>query len=126
MNNKLMQKIVLSKNMKYHEVEPIDHGLAIDALSSNKAETIINVMLSIAYHDPEWEWAQERYIELLNHDDVRVSSIAALCLGHIARIHGHIDKMRVVPALKAKLKNKDPKLVEMVKIALGDIKMFLG
>jgi HEAT repeat protein len=79
--------------------------------------------VALAYHDSDVGWVQDLCLSLLADHDPGVRGTAALCLGHLARIHGTLDLHRVVPALKALL--NDPEVRGTVMDAMDDIQIFI-
>jgi hypothetical protein len=57
-----------------------------------------------------------------SHEDADIRGLAVTCLGHLARIHGYIDREKVIPVLKLLL--NDSEIVGRVEDALSDIKMY--
>jgi hypothetical protein len=97
----------------------------LEALIDSGNETaIIDALLSAAYYDPDWRWVQGICLRFLSHADLGVRSNAAICLGHIARIHKTLDLDLVLPKLVA-LK-QDAAISRWVEEALEDIHFFLG
>jgi hypothetical protein len=86
--------------MKYEEPAKIDRADAETAFATGDSERISDALVRFAYHDPEWRWVQDTCLQFLDHPDTSVRGVAATCLGHVARIHGRIDGLRVVPALR--------------------------
>lgn len=109
--------------MRYHDVDPIDRTEAERALASEDPQRINHALLSLALHDPDWRWVQERILVFLGHRDPEVRGLAATCLGHLARIHGQIDE-RAVAALLAL--RGDPLVRARAEDALEDISQFAG
>ena len=109
--------------MKYEEPAPMSREDAARALHSLNSEEACTALLSIALHDPDWRWAQEQCLRSLQHSPEQVRALAVTCLGHVARIHGHLDMERVLPML-AELRT-NPALAGRVEDALDDIEMFL-
>jgi hypothetical protein len=79
-------------------------------------------MVSVAFFEQDWKWAQEKFLAFLDNKDPRISGLAATCLGHIARIQRKIDKT-VIEELKKHLSNKQ--ISGRVEDALSDIQMFV-
>ncbi len=109
----------------YHEVLPITRQKANKVFRADNPEEIVNTLLSVAYHDSDWRWAQEKCIELTNHPNPNVRGIAALCFGHIARVHNQLDLKIVLPIVNRLLKDKDKHVSQWAGDALDDIKHFL-
>ena len=108
---------------QFHEVRPIGRDAAIEAFATGDAETICHALVAVAFHESDWQWSQERCLELLENEDPNVSSLAAACLGHVARIHKALDKERVVSALRNRM--SDDRISGSIEDALDDIEMFV-
>lgn len=107
----------------YKNVTPIDRFEAIKAIKSGISEKVYDGMLSIAFFEQDVEWAQNIFIELFKGTDTKVSALAAICIGHLARIHGRINKDLVVGILKSRLNEKE--LAGEIEDALEDIDQFV-
>ena len=70
-----------------------------------------------------WREAQDLYLILLDHDDRQVQSLAATCLGHLARVYRRLDEDRVVAALRRA--RSLPHVRGTAQDALQDIKHYL-
>jgi hypothetical protein len=106
----------------YHEVLPISREAAASAFSSGDADRICHALISLAYHDGDWRWVQDTCLHFLRNDNPQISGVAATCLGHVARIHGILDKDKVVLALHTRL--ADHRIKGIIEDALEDIGMF--
>lgn len=109
--------------LRYDEPPPIAREDAEDAFASDDVPRICEALVGVALHEPDWRWAQDRALELLEHDDAWVRGLAATCLGHVARIHGMLDEDTVIPALHA-ASDRDSGIAGRVDDALGDITQF--
>jgi hypothetical protein len=109
--------------MEYREVLQRDRAEIESLLQSSESIRVKDALLSAAYYDPDWRWAQNQCLVFLGHDDFGIRSLAAICLGHIARVHRKLDLELVLPRL-VELKN-DPLIGNSVQDALDDIKFFL-
>ena len=69
----------------------ITHDDAIKIFESNNKEKICDVMLHLAVDDEDWVWVQNQCLKLLDHEDIDISGLAAICLGHIARTEGKFE-----------------------------------
>jgi hypothetical protein len=79
--------------------------------------------LAISFYEQDWKWAQNKCLNVLKDENDRLSSLAATCLGHIARVHGKMEKTKVMKALKNRLDNPD--IFEYVEDAINDINFFV-
>jgi len=97
-----------------------EHELTL--LQSDNYEVSTKSLLAITFNDEDWKWVQDLCLDLINHPNDILSRLAVTCLGHIARIHGQIDKEKVLKALKEKMRDK--KIAGYVEDAISDIQMF--
>jgi hypothetical protein len=110
--------------MKYREPEPIPRAEAQEILKGDDEVALCRTLVGVAFHDPDWRWVQGECLRLLAHPASGVRGLAAVCLGHVARIHGQLDRDIVEPALRRL--TKDPEAGGSAEDALGDIRHFLG
>lgn len=80
-------------------------------------------LVRVAFHEPDYVWAQDCCLRFCNHEDSEVRGVAAICLGHIARIHRKLDIKKVMPVLRRLLKEK--LIAGQVEDALDDIKRYV-
>jgi hypothetical protein len=107
----------------YEEPPPATAADVRAALSAGEDPSRVSALLvGSALHDPEWQSVQDLCLELLDGDDPTIAATAVTCLGHLARLHGEIDKDRVIPALAALAAH--PVIGKRVPDALDDIEMF--
>lgn len=94
------------------------------ALEREDIGAALSAMVGCAlYGDGDWRESQDLYLVLLDHEDHQVQSLAATCLGHLARVYGRLDEDRVVAALrKARVR---PHVRGTAANALEDIELFL-
>lgn len=109
--------------MIYKSVEPISRVDAERIFSGGNPDEMVYALLSIAYHEPDWQWSQNQCLRFWDAPDFNLRRMATLCLGHVGRIHGIIDWDVVVPRLESRL--DDPELGGTAEDALGDIKVFV-
>lgn len=109
--------------MEYSEPAAGDRDLLRRALERDDPRDISGQIVALALNDPDWEWLQEKCLELTGHDNPEVRGVAATCLGHIARIHRRLDRDRVVAALQAMV--HDSAAGGRAEDALDDIEVFI-
>jgi len=95
----------------------------LSLLQSDKNEISTRALLAITFNDTDWQWAQDLCLDLINHTNNNISYLAVTCLGHIARIHGKIDKEKVFDAFQLKMSDKE--IVGRIEDAISDINMFV-
>ena len=69
------------------------------SLSSGKAEEIRDALISAAYWDEDWRWAQQQLINFAEYEDEVVLWAVVAGLGFIATFHGEIDEETALPVL---------------------------
>lgn len=109
--------------MRYQSVEPISRSEAELIFAGEDTRAMVLALLSLAYHDPDWQWVQNQCLQFLDASDFNLRRMATLCLGHIGRIHGTIDWDVVVPRLVSLI--HDPELGGTAEDALEDIRIFV-
>ncbi|GGK53334.1 hypothetical protein [Nocardia camponoti] len=108
--------------MKYEEPLPVNRHNAIAMLESGVPEQIQGAIIQLALSDPDGDWVVAQALELLKSNVGSVRATAATAIGHVARIHGSIDKDSVLPALRALA--GDPEAAGRAEDALDDIEIF--
>ena len=106
----------------YEEPPPAFAAEVRAALSAGEQPSRVSALLvGAALHDPDWQTVQDLCLELLDGDPT-IAATAVTCLGHLARLHGEIDKDRVLPALAALADH--PVIGKRAPDAIDDIDMF--
>jgi hypothetical protein len=72
--------------------------------------------------DPDRSWVERKLVDLACDPDGSVRSIAALALGHLARVHGAIDHDLVLPVLNHLLDDSEAR--GNAENAIDDIAIF--
>ncbi|ELR68834.1 hypothetical protein C900_05780 [Fulvivirga imtechensis AK7] len=70
----------------------------------------------------DWKWVQEKLLRYIYHENFWVAKNAITGLGDVARIHGKLDKRRVLEGLE-KIENE--RLLGVKLSAIDDINMFV-
>jgi hypothetical protein len=109
--------------MKYLEPAPSDRWVLEDALRLGDVEGACHALVGLVHYDSDWEWLQNKCLDLLGDDNVSLKGVAISSLGHIARIHGKLDRIKVEVALKNLM--GDSSLKGRVVDALSDIEVYL-
>ncbi|WP_162799154.1 hypothetical protein [Nocardioides sp. 616] len=108
--------------MNYREPVPATRRSLGDALSSGSTDRISEALIGLVLTDPDLLWLQGQCLDLLHHEDDRVRGAALTSLGHLARIHGQIDRSKVEPVVRSFL--EDPVLAGRAEDALDDFDVF--
>lgn len=106
----------------YQEPEQISKIEALQIFATHCTNDICNALVALAFYNPDWKWVQDQCLIFINHKDIDIQKLAAICLGHLARIHSTLEKEKVLPVLMEKLNDKE--MAGTVQDALDDIKMF--
>lgn len=89
--------------MRYQHSQPVAKEAAESLLSKGGSDQICETLVSLALHEPDWRWVQNKCLHFLDNEDASIAAISATCLGHLARIHGQLDRAEVLSALRSKL-----------------------
>jgi len=99
---------------------------AINELKSNEPKRIIDALISLAFNDDDLEFVENLCIEFSHNDNNNIRSIAILCFGHLARIHGHLNTDKVLPIVKGALIDKSEIVRGQAENAKDDIYQYLN
>jgi len=69
------------------------------SLLSGGTQEIRDALISAAYWDDDWRWAQRQLMKFAEHDDDLVLWAVVAGLGFIAAFHGEIDEATALPVL---------------------------
>lgn len=98
---------------------------ALEQIKTDITDNIADALLSLAFYDEDWMFAENLCIEYSSHSDSKVRGIAILCFGHLARIHGQLHIEKVMPIINKALMDKDDFIRGHAHDAKDDINMFL-
>jgi hypothetical protein len=107
----------------YYQVQPISRTEAKNAFKSGDVERITHALLGLAHYEDDLKWVQDLCVQYLANENPSLRATAATCLAHLTRIHGKLDKRRVMPLLKSL--RDDPEISGFIDDAIGDINHFL-
>lgn len=110
--------------MYYESATALSHKEVKQAFASGEIEKICRALVSLAFYEADWRWAQEQFLFYTAHPSAQVRGVAVICLGHLARLHGILDKEIVLPTLNRLL--NDPTIAGKVEDALDDMKIYLN
>jgi len=85
--------------LNYAPVKRRTRDEILSSLSSGKAQEIRDALISAAYWDDDWRWAQQQLVKFAEHEDDLVLWAVIAGVGFIAAFHGEIDKKTVLPIL---------------------------
>jgi hypothetical protein len=93
------------------------------AFRSGVPSIIHDALISAAYWDEDWQWAQDQCLLFADHSSDIVRTGAAYALGLIAVFHAKLDMDRVVPVLRRL--SEDPVVRPHAETSLEDIEHFI-
>ena len=108
--------------VNFEDVIPLSRESALDAFESDDPGRICRALVAISFHDEDWQWVQNVCLRYLESNNPEICSLAAVCLGHVARIHGKIDKGLVLASIRSKMGNE--KIKGILEDACDDIDAF--
>jgi hypothetical protein len=70
------------------------------AFAADDPKVVHDALISAAYWDRDWKWAQDRCLSFADHSSHIVRAGVAYALGLVAVFHAKLDMDRVVPVLR--------------------------
>ncbi|WP_207513112.1 hypothetical protein [Longitalea luteola] len=105
----------------YNDI-PLDKELAEKIFASKDVKNICHALVAIALNEQDWKWVQDKCLYFFMSNNSEISGLAATCLGHVARIHGKLEKDKVISILRTRLNEPE---IAGIGDALDDIEMFI-
>jgi hypothetical protein len=112
--------------MIYKEIAPLSPVEIGEHIKRGKTKDLVNLALAAALHWPDAEAAQQVCFTLARHKDAMVRGNAVLALGHIARIHGKLDRQQTERILRQAWEDEEAYVRGHAEDAGDDIAHFLG
>ena len=112
--------------MTYEDIGRLTPAEVRARLERGEARYLVQVPLAAALHWDDAEEAQKVCFELAGHLDETVRGNAVLALGHIARIHGRLDRQRAAAVLRRARSDLSAYVRGQAEAAGDDIAHFLG
>jgi len=110
-------------DLHYEPVIPRSREELQAALESGEPTSIHDALISAAYWEQDWKWAQDQCLHFVDHSSEMVRSGAAYALGLIAVFHAKLETAIVVPALRRLCEN--PATRPFAETSLEDIEHFI-
>jgi hypothetical protein len=105
----------------YEEPAPASREDLESAVATGDPAAISRAMVGVL-EDGDADWLTDTLLDLTRHESTEVRATAITSLGHVSRIHGHIDWDRVLPRLREL--RSDPLLRGRIDDAIDDIEHF--
>ena len=77
------------------------------AIRENDSKKLSIAVISAALYSGDGVWAEKLAYKLIDHPDHLVRGNAMLSLGHIARVHGTLDRDRAIDVLRVAMNDRD-------------------
>src|SRR5258705_5414469 len=111
--------------MKYEAVIPKTKDQVESAITGDDPEELCHAVLSAALHSKDPLWAESICLQLAQHPHENIRGNAILGLGHIARIHRHLNSNKIKPLIETALKDESDYVRGQAKSAADDAELFL-
>lgn len=113
------------KGRQYLEIIPIPRSDAEVILKQGSLDAISLTLVRLAYHEPDWKWVQDVCIALSSHQHKWIRQTCAICFGHLARIHGKIEKEKVLPIMNRLLQDSEAEVKGEAEISMDDFRIYI-
>jgi hypothetical protein len=94
-------------------------------LSGRNPNEMRDALISAAYWERDWKWAQEQLLKFADYDNHLVQWAVGTGLGFIAALNGEIDDALVRPALNRLKSSSNANVVTAAEEAEADIDHFV-
>ena len=112
--------------MLYRSTPALTWADAEMRLATDDPNTISTTLVGLALNDPDWSRVEQCCLSFSTHPHPQVRDVAAICFGHLARIHGRLHLELVLPVLHTLRNDPAPDVSGVAEDALDDIEMFIG
>lgn len=110
----------------YEEIPEWTHDSVDQALQADDPDLLLRAVIAVGMHDSDWRYAQDLCVRLSSHWHFNVRGNAILAFGHIARVHGQLDRTMVQPIIEKALRDADDYVRSQGFDAAADTGHFLG
>jgi hypothetical protein len=112
--------------LKYEEIKSWSRELIERAVTEDDPEVLLHAVVAASMYDEDWRYAQDLCVRLSRHSHFNVRGNAVLGFGHIARVHGRLEKRIVFPIISAALTDPEEYVRGQAHFAKDDTELFLG
>jgi len=95
-------------------------------IAADDADELLGVVIELAMVGEDFDWAQERLLELAVHPNTDVRGNALIGLAHLADRFAGLDAARVRPAIEAGLRDAKHHVSEQAEAAREALRASLG
>src|SRR5215470_17199029 len=111
----------MTARLKYKDIEPLSKAEVEFAISRNDPDELLYAVLSAALYSDDPDWPEAICLRLAKHEHFNVRGNAILGFGHLARIHGQLNKSRVKPLIEAALRDESEYVRNQADAAADDV-----
>ena len=108
--------------MIYRDPEPYSKQEIEDAVKSKDDNQIVDMMLGVAFNEPDYDVAFKVISQFANSKSDRLRDITVLCIGHLAGFHKHVYVYQVAEIINNALADESKDVRIRVQDALSDIR----
>lgn len=112
------------QRMERYSANVEQHQEIFQMLQSNDPQQMVDGLLALSLQAHDGAFAQHMMLRYVEHDNENIRGIAILGLGHIARIHGTLDKASVLPIVEQALQDRSAFVRGHADAAMDDIQFF--
>ena len=110
----------------YQEIPEWTRDAVERALRDDNPDLLLEAVIAVSMFDDDWHHAQELCVRLSSHWHFNVRGNAILGFGHIARVHGQLDRGLVQPIIEDALRDSNDYVRSHGVDAADDTGHFLG
>jgi hypothetical protein len=114
------------RRLKYEEPREWTRDEVERALRDDNPDALLMAVIAVSMNESDWKYAQDLCVKLASHPHFNVRGNAVLGFGHIARIHGKLDRPIVQPLIVAALQDESDYVRGQADSAVDDTKIYLG
>lgn len=111
------------QEMRERFVAPISNHEVANLIRQADDEALCYAIIILGHYHEERAFAEQMLLKLADHHNAWVRAMACKGFGHLARVHGYLDKRRVKPVLLREWR-ENPHHGD-IEIAFEDIRHFL-
>ena len=112
--------------MKYEPVPQLSVDEVEAAIRRNHPSELLVAVLSAALFARDLNWAQAVCARLAAHEHFNVRGNAILGFGHLARVHGTLERAIALPIVEAGLRDSHEYVRRQAESAADDLEHCLG
>lgn len=110
---------------QYEAIEPYERTEIEAAVQRNDPSELLKVVLSVALHEEDREFAEAFCLRFAHHENFNVRGNAILGFGHIARLHGQLQEDVIKPLILSRLNDESEYVRGHASDAKDDMEWFL-